>query len=168
MFGTMNSGAAAYAKVNMETGVSAASPHKLIMMLFDGAIVSVASAMNHMQAGDIAAKGQAISRAISIIDSGLRASLDKSAGGEVAENLEALYGYICNRLLEANLRNQQAYLEEVQKLLKDLRDAWAAIEPKAAEGQSQAPAQAAQAAAPAAPRMYDALAPAAPQRLMKA
>lgn len=164
MFGTMNSGAAAYAKVNVETGVAAASPHKLIMMLFDGAIVSVASAINQLQAGDIAAKGQSISRAISIIDSGLRASLDKSAGGEVAANLEALYGYMCSRLLEANLKNQQGHLEEVQKLLKDLRDAWAAIEPKAAEAQTPA----AQAAAPAAPKLYDALTPAAPQRLMKA
>lgn len=162
MFGSMNSGAAAYAKVNVETGVTAANPHKLIMMLFDGATVSVASAINHLQTGDIPAKGQAISRAISIIDSGLRASLDKSAGGEVAQNLDALYGYMCNRLLEANLRNQKDYLEEVQRLLKDLRDAWAAIEPKAAEASSPS------ASAPPVAKPYDALMPAAPQRLMKA
>lgn len=162
MFGAMNSGAAAYAKVNVETGVTAASPHKLIMMLFDGAMVSIASAIRHMQAGEVPAKGQAISRAISIIENGLRASLDKSAGGEVAENLDALYGYMCNRLLEANLRNQQTYLEEVQQLLKDLRDAWAAIEPKAAE------ASAPHASAPPVAKPYDALMPAAPQRLMKA
>jgi flagellar protein FliS len=165
MFGAMNSGAAAYAKVNVETGVAAASPHKLIMMLFDGATVSVASAINHLQTGDIPAKGQAISRAISIIDSGLRASLDKSAGGELAQNLDALYSYMCNRLLQANLENQKDYLEEVQRLLKDLRDAWAAIEPKPAEA-AEAPVQ--QAAPSAAPKLYDALTPAPPQRLMKA
>ncbi len=164
MFGTMNSGAAAYAKVNVETGVTAASPHKLITMLFDGATVSVATAINHLQTGDVAAKGQAISRAISIIDSGLRASLDKSAGGELAQNLDALYGYMGTRLLEANLKNRQDYLEEVQQLLKDLRDAWLAIEPKAAAAEAPAP----QAATPNAPKLYDALMPAAPQRLMKA
>lgn len=162
MFGAMNSGAAAYAKVNVETGVAAASPHKLVMMLFDGALISVTSAIRHMEAGEVSAKGLAISRAISIIENGLRASLDKSSGGQVAENLDALYGYMCNRLLEANLKNQKEYLEEVQKLLKDLRDAWAAIEPKSAEAPEQ------QAVAPATPKLYDALTPAAPQRLMKA
>jgi flagellar protein FliS len=162
MFGAMNSGAAAYAQVNVETGVAAASPHKLIMMLFDGAMVSITSAIRHMEAGEISAKGQAISRAISIIENGLRASLDKSAGGEVAENLDALYSYMNTRLLAANLNNRKEYLEEVHRLLKDLRDTWAAIEPKSTE----APVQ--QAVAPAAPKLYDALTPAAPQRLMKA
>jgi flagellar protein FliS len=162
MFGTMNSGAAAYAKVNVETGVAAASPHKLVMMLFDGALVSISSAIRHMEAGEISAKGQAISRAISIIENGLRASLDKSAGGEVAENLDGLYGYMNTRLVTANLNNQKDHLEEVHRLLKDLRDAWAAIEPKPAEAAVQ------QAVAPAAPQLYDALTPAAPQRLMKA
>ena len=162
MFGTMNSGAAAYAKVNVETGVTAASPHKLIMMLFDGAIVSVTSAGMHMKAGDVAAKGQAISRAISIIESGLRASLDKSAGGDIGQNLDALYAYMGNRLLEANLKNNNDYLDEVLQMLKDLRDSWAAIEPRNAE------ATAPQAPQAVAPTPYDALMPAAPQRLMKA
>ena len=162
MFGSTLSGANAYSKVGVETGVVAASPHKLIMMLFDGAIVSVTSAGMHMKAGEVAAKGQAISRAISIIESGLRASLDKSAGGDIAQNLDALYAYLCNRLLEANLKNNNEYLDEVLQILKDLRDSWAAIEPKLAE------APAPQAPQAAAPTPYDALMPAAPQRLMKA
>ena len=127
MFGTMQSGANAYSKVGIETGVTAASPHKLIVMLFDGALVSIATAMMHMRAGNIPEKGAAISKAIMIIDSGLRASLDKKVGGEIAEGLDALYEYMGARLLQANLKNQIDILEEVQRLLSELRGAWNAI-----------------------------------------
>lgn len=148
MFGTMQSGVKAYAKVGIETGVTSASPHKLIVMLFDGAIVSVTSALMHMKAGNVADKGAAISKAIMIIDSGLRAALDKKAGGEIAQGLDALYEYMGARLLEANLKNNQAHLEEVQRLLTDLRGAWNAIgDTPAARGQAAPGA----AAAPAAP-----------------
>lgn len=129
MFGSMRSGANAYAKVGMETGVVAASPHKLIVMLFDGALATLTMALQHMKAGDIEAKGQAISKVITIIDSGLRASLDHSAGGEISANLDALYEYMSNRLLTANLKNQPEIIEEVQHLLRDLRSAWEAIDP---------------------------------------
>ena len=127
MFGSKQSGVNAYAKVGMETGVTSASPHKLIVMLFDGALVSVSSAIVHMKAGNIPAKGAAISKAIMIIDSGLRAALDKKAGGEIAEGLDALYEYMGSRLLQANLKNQVDILEEVQRLLNELRGAWNAI-----------------------------------------
>jgi flagellar protein FliS len=123
----MQRGVNAYAKVGLETGVDAASPHKLIVMLYDGALVAVLSAMTNMKAGQIAAKGAAISKAITIIDNGLRAALDKKAGGEIAEGLDALYEYMSARLLQANLNNQPEVLEEVHKLLSDLRDAWNAI-----------------------------------------
>jgi len=123
----MQSGVNAYAKVGIETGVTSASPHKLIVMLFDGALVSVTTAIMHMKAGKIAEKGAAISKAIMIIDSGLRAALDKKAGGEIAEGLDALYEYMGARLLQANLKNQVDILEEVQRLLTELRGAWNAI-----------------------------------------
>ena len=124
MFGSPHSGANAYAKVGMETGVVAASPHKLIVMLFDGALASLATALHHMSNGNIAGKGQSISKAITIIDSGLRASLDKNAGGEIAQNLDALYEYMSAQLLKANLNNETGIVEEVQHLLKDLKGAW--------------------------------------------
>lgn len=127
MFGSKQSGVNAYAKVGIETGVISASPHKLIVMLFDGALVSVNAAIMHMKADNIPAKGAAISKAIMIIDSGLRASLDKKAGGEIAEGLDALYEYMGARLLQANLKNQVDILEEVQRLLGELRGAWNAI-----------------------------------------
>ncbi len=127
MFGSTQGGAKAYANVGVETGVSAASPHQLIVMLFEGALVAVSTGLHNMKIGNIPGKGQAISKAIMIIDSGLRASLDKKGGGEIATNLDALYEYMSNRLLLANLKNQPEVLEEVYRLLKDLKEAWAAI-----------------------------------------
>jgi flagellar protein FliS len=127
MFGTTKSGASAYAKVSVETGVMAATPHKLIVMLFDGAVAAVRSALVHMQAGNIPEKGKAISKAIQIIENGLRASLDRKAGGEISENLDALYEYMQHRLLIANAQNAPEILEEVQRLLNELREAWNAI-----------------------------------------
>lgn len=82
-----------------------------------------------MQTGDIAAKGNAISKAIAIIDNGLRASLDKKVGGEIALNLDALYEYMSSRLVVANLKNQPQVLEEIYQLLKGLKDAWEKISP---------------------------------------
>ena len=127
MFGIQNRGASAYANVGMETGVTAATPHKLIVMLFDGALAAIATASLEMKAKNIAAKGRAISKAISIIDSGLRASLNKSVGGQIAISLDALYEYMSKQLLQANLHNSEATLEEVKALLLDLKSAWVAI-----------------------------------------
>ncbi len=127
MFGSPARGASAYANVGIETGVAAATPHKLIVMLFDGAMAAVTSAQAHMLAQNIAAKGQAISKAIMIIDSGLRASLDKKVGGQIAISLDSLYEYMSNRLLMANLKNQPDILEEVHRLLADLKSAWVEI-----------------------------------------
>lgn len=127
---SQNHGANAYATVGIETGVISASPHKLIVMLFDGAIVAVSNATHHMKSGDVALKGQSISKAIAIIENGLRASLDKKAGGEIAVSLDALYEYMSNRLLQANIQNHADYLTEVQNLLRDLKSSWEAIAPE--------------------------------------
>lgn len=127
MFGTRQSGINAYAKVGMETGVLAANPHKLIVMLYDGALLALANGLINMKAGRIAEKGKSISHAITIIDGGLRASLDKNVGGDIAEGLDSLYEYMSSRLLMANLKNDPSIIEEVQRLLTDLRDAWNAI-----------------------------------------
>ncbi len=154
MFGTAKSGANAYAKVGVETGVVAASPHKLIVMLFDGAIAAIGNARQHMQAGNVAEKGKVISKAIAIIDEGLRASLDKKAGGAIAQNLDSLYEYMGNRLVEANLKNQPEILEEVLGLLRDLKSAWEAIGTTGTSGNAPA-VPVLQMKAPA----YDALAP---------
>jgi flagellar protein FliS len=135
----MKRGVNAYANVGLETGVSAASPHELIVMLYDGALVAVLGGLTNMKVGNVAAKGAAISKAISIIDNGLRAALDKEAGGEIAAGLDALYEYMSARLLQANLNNEPEALEEVHKLLADLRDAWNAIGPQTARPAPAAP-----------------------------
>ncbi|HEU4851113.1 MAG TPA: flagellar export chaperone FliS [Telluria sp.] len=140
MLGSMKSGASAYAKIGVETGVVAASPHKLISMLFEGAIVAIRAASQQMQAGDIEGKGKSISKAIDIIDNGLKASLDVKAGGEIAANLQALYQYMSSRLLEANLKNAPELLDEVKNLLADLAGAWEAIgQPQQAAAAAPAP-----------------------------
>jgi flagellar protein FliS len=114
----------AYAQVGIETGVHAADPVKLVLMLYDGAIQALADAERHMAAGRIADKGKAISKAITIIDNGLRVSLDSSRGGAIAQQLYDLYDYMGRRLLVASLRNEPAGLAEVTHLLRELRGAW--------------------------------------------
>jgi len=128
MFGFKSHGVNVYAKMGLETGVLAASPNKLIVMLYDGAISAAKQAIIHMQNQDIQHKGEMISKAVLIIESGLRLSLDKKAGGEIAQSLDALYAYMAQRLTMANIRNQPELIEEVIKLLQDLKTAWEAIE----------------------------------------
>jgi flagellar protein FliS len=154
----MKPGANAYAKVDIDTGALAASPHKLTMMLFDAALLALTMAQHHMKANEIEKKGKAISRAIMMIESGLRASLNKEAGGAIADNLDALYLYMGQQLLTANIKNQPELLVEVHALLTDLRATWQAIDPAA---QAAAPAAQVSTPASAAPKMtaYGALAP---------
>ena len=128
MFGLNQRGVNLYAKVGLETGVVAASPNKLIVMLYEGAISACHSAITFMQKEDIPNKGAMLSKAISIIESGLRLSLDKKVGGEIAESLDALYGYMSKRLMLANIHNQPELINEVIKLLADLKGAWEAID----------------------------------------
>lgn len=122
-----NSAANAYAKVGLETGVIAANPHKLILMLFEGAQLSIRTAGRHMREGNISAKSTAIAKAITIISGGLKSSLDVRRGGEIAARLDALYDYMCQRLFTANVKNQPEMLDEVSALLDELHSAWKQI-----------------------------------------
>ena len=119
-------GAQQYSQVGVASGVEQASPHRLIQMLMDGAIEKVAKAKGFMERKDIAKKGSHISWAISIID-GLRASLDKSNGGDIADNLDDLYDYMIRRLMRANLENNADLLDEVISLLRSIKNAWDGI-----------------------------------------
>jgi flagellar protein FliS len=161
MFGSSKPGANAYAKVDIDTGVLAASPHKLTTMLFDAALLALTMAQMHMQAKDIEQKGKAISRAIMMIESGLRASLNKETGGAIAANLDALYLYMNAQLVTANLKNQPELLLEVHSLLSDLRTSWQQIDPNAKAAVSAPAAETAIATMAAAPKMssYGSLAP---------
>jgi len=103
-----------------------ASPHQLIMKLFDGLLQRLASARGHIERREIAEKGQCLGSAISIIG-GLRGSLDHVAGKEIASNLDNLYEYCERRTLEANGNNDTAAIDEVVGLLKDIHNAWLQI-----------------------------------------
>jgi len=119
--------AAAYRQVGAETGVAGASPHKLVAMLFDGFMEALAQARGAMRAGQVEQKGRAISRAVRIVEEGLRSSLDLRAGGSLAQDLNDLYGYLAMRLTLANVRNDEAGLDEAQRLMQPLREAWMSI-----------------------------------------
>ena len=127
-------GARSYAQVGLQSAAMSASPHQLITMLFDGAKTAIAMARHHMAQKEIAAKGKAISKAINIIDNGLKASLDAEAGGkagaELVGNLSALYDYISQRLMQANLRNDPGLLDEADRLLDNISSAWREIDPQ--------------------------------------
>jgi flagellar protein FliS len=141
MFSAAHSGANAYARVGVETGVMGASPHRLIAMLYQGARKAIAQARMHLQQGNIAARGEAITKAIQIIGGGLQEALNVEAGGEIAERLDALYRYMTRRLLEANLKQSEAMLVEVDGLLATLEEAWMGIAPEIARMATQSSAE---------------------------
>lgn len=116
-----------YQKVEQDIAVESANPHQLVLLLFQGAERAIALARVHMEAGNLAEKGTSISKAIDIINLGLKASLDIEAGGEIAQNLAALYDYMVRRLINANIKNQVATLDEVAGLLGEISSAWAEI-----------------------------------------
>ncbi len=117
----------AYVTTEIDTAVPHADPHQLVSMLFDGALTAIADAKLKLSRADIPGRGQAISKAISIIDLGLRASLDHEKGGEIAMHLEDLYQYICSRLLHANLKSDVEGLDEAANLLRQLDSGWKGI-----------------------------------------
>lgn len=127
----------AYNKVGIETGVESADPHKLVLMLFEGAMIAVNDARRHLAGGQIAPRGSAVSKAIMIIENGLKASLDMKSGGELAQHLADLYDYMRDQLLAANLQGTDRQLEEVHRLLGDLKDAWAQVGGTRPQGQPQ-------------------------------
>ena len=133
-----NSGAKAYAQSGLESAVMSASPHQLVVMLFDGARSALIRAGIFMQQGDIPGKGNALSKAINIIDNGLIAGLSREKGDpELVDNLEALYSYMVRRLLHANLHNDQEAIAEVLTLLENIADAWRQIGPNYHPSQDQ-------------------------------
>jgi flagellar protein FliS len=127
VFATLSNPAAAYRKAGIETSIETKSPHQLVLMLYEGALSQIAIAGMYIKQNDVAAKGKAIGHAINIIDGGLRACLDHKSGGDLSERLAALYEYMCNRLLHANLHNDQAALDEVAFLLGELKSGWEEI-----------------------------------------
>ncbi len=127
MFASQHNPLKAYENVGLETAIQSASPHKLILMLFEGARQAMLSARAGIEEGDTPKKGMAISKAIDIILNGLRASINLEDGGKLSEDLYALYDYMGRRLLHANLHNDLGALDEVTRLLGEIHSAWIEI-----------------------------------------
>jgi flagellar protein FliS len=127
MTDAVNRALSAYSTVDLESAVNSASPVQLIVLLYDGAISALAKAKGHMQEMQFAEKGRLISKATNIIE-GLRALLDFDRGGEISENLNALYEYMKHSLALANLKNDPEGVAEVMRLLNELRGAWVIVE----------------------------------------
>ena len=112
-----------YQSVEVQSKVAASNPHKLISMLLEGALKKIAIASGATKRGDVAMKGASLSGAMRIIDS-LRASLDLERGGEISDNLTALYSYMERRLLEANQKSDVSIMAEVSTLLTEIKSSW--------------------------------------------
>lgn len=125
MFNNYNPRAvSAYQRINVETSMHTIDQHQLVSLLYEGVIGSVALARGAMARGDVLGKCNAIGKAIRIIEEGLSTALDRQDGGELAQNLSALYDYSLRRLITANARNDADILLEVQQLFEPLGQAW--------------------------------------------
>jgi len=115
-----------YQSVNNQAQAISADPHRLIQMLMEGGLTRLAQARGAMERDQTALKGELLSKAIGIVG-GLRQALDMQQGGELAENLDSLYEYMTTRLMEANIKNDLAIVEEVSELLREVKSGWDAI-----------------------------------------
>ncbi|MCL2589942.1 MAG: flagellar export chaperone FliS [Betaproteobacteria bacterium] len=129
MFGKPGNRAKAYADTGRESDINTASPHRLIVLLFEGAETAINVAKVHAEQGNIAGRGANLSKAIEIISNGLKVSLDMEQGGELAARLAALYDYMVSRLLWANMKNDIPAMKEVLTLLGEIHGAWEQIDP---------------------------------------
>lgn len=127
----------AYRQVDTLRALESASPHRLVLMLMDGAERAIACARGHLLRAEVGPKGIQIGRAITLIE-GLRSGLNHAQGGEIAANLDALYRYIQERLLMANLDSRAELLDEAAALLRQVRSAWEAIDPRIQPGATAA------------------------------
>ena len=114
---------AAYRSTAVHSGVDAADPHRLVVMLMDGALERIAAASGMMKNGNGVEKAQLLHRAVAIVDE-LRNTLNLKEGGAIAANLDSLYEYMCRRLMQANAENKPEWLDEVSRLLGEIRSAW--------------------------------------------
>jgi flagellar protein FliS len=137
MFASPRTHADSYHRVHVETGAQAGDPHKLIEMLLQGAIDAIHKARGALERQDLRVKGEQVGKAVRIVEEGLRAALDPVAGGQIAAELDQLYGYVVRKLTLANMRNDEASLMECAQLLQPIQDAWTGIRPAVGSGRPQ-------------------------------
>lgn len=121
-----------YQRVNTQTSITDADPHRLIQLLINGALERINMAKAQMQANNIEGKGRLITKTIDIV-SGLQGYLDLEKGQELAARLDALYDYMIRTLVAANARNDVEKLDEVASLLRQIKEAWDGIREESLE-----------------------------------
>lgn len=122
------SGSQAYRSIGAHGNLADASPHQVVQVMLDAVLARIAEATGHLERGEVAAKGEKISKALAIIEA-LMLGLDKDRGGDLAQNLERLYDYASRTLLKANLENSAELLKEVTSLLREIKLGWDGIAP---------------------------------------
>ncbi len=115
--------------------INTASPAETVLMLYDGMIKFLRAAIEKLEEGDVEEKAKLIEKGVNIIDY-LQSCLDKEKGGEIAVNLDRLYGYMMIQLTEANLQNDAGKIKQVIMLIQPIRDAWAEISKSNGNGKS--------------------------------
>jgi flagellar protein FliS len=129
----------AYKKGSLKQDIASADPHRLTLMLMQGAIDKLAYAKGSMSRDDLKGRSDNISKATAIFIN-LRDTLNISVGGEFAENLYNLYNYMIDKLTAVNVDNGIAIIDEVIALFSPIKDAWATI-PQAAKQEAYAKSQ---------------------------
>jgi flagellar protein FliS len=124
---SFNAQSNAYRQIGVTSAVDGANPHRLVAMLYDGLLESIAQARGALRSGNVELKCRSVSRAVRIVEEGLKGALDINSGGDLAANLNILYGYLSQRLTMANLHNDETMLQECANLVQPLRDAWMQI-----------------------------------------
>lgn len=125
---SMTQAAAQYKRINNESGIDNASPHRLIQMLMAGAMDRLVQAKSALERGEIETKGVLLGKATGII-AGLQGSLERDKAPELVDNLERLYDYMQRRLFEANVKNDPALVQEVMDLMRTVKTGWDGIDP---------------------------------------
>jgi flagellar protein FliS len=128
MFGPASIASNAYRRLAVESSALGADRHQLITLLFAGSLNAISQARAALGRGDISAKAQASSKAIRLVDEGLKVAVDRSVGS-IGESLYQIYDYCARRLLHAHLRHDDAAYAEVAALIGQIDEAWRAIGP---------------------------------------
>jgi flagellar protein FliS len=126
------SAAQQYQQVNVRSSMEDASPHRLIQMLFEGALERIAQAKGCLARGSFVQKSERIAKAVNIVQ-GLQGSLSDTEGGELTANLDELYDYVIRTLIQANRSNDESKLDECARLLGEIKSSWDQISSLPAE-----------------------------------
>jgi flagellar protein FliS len=130
MFGHAAQASQAYRRLAVESAALGADRHQLISLLFAASLAAIAQARGALARSDTPAKIEASTRALRLVDEGLKVAVDRSVG-ELGESLYQLYDYCARRLLSAHLKHDDAAYAEVAALIGQVASAWAAIAPHA-------------------------------------